>query len=314
MILAVTGAAGSIGSSLVRAACECGDYSAVRAIDLNESGLHTLASHSPLIRTIVADVGDQRAMEDALDGVGAIAHCAALKHVGMCEYNPGPAIRTNVLGTENVIRCGEGAGVERFVLLSTDKASQPTSVMSATKLLAERMLPAFSAWCGMKMAAIRFGNVFFSRGSVLPVWLRALDRGEPIRLTSRDATRFSITIEQAIMSILMLLRRPIESGTTYTMAMRAYDIGTLADQFCQVVASKRPKQEVIGLQPGEKAHELAFSPDEAARARPDGEFWATNPHWLATGDHSEVPWSSEHVNRIELDDLRRMVERYCRDS
>lgn len=309
MIVVVTGAAGSIGSSVVRVLSAGTECSSVRAVDTNETGLHSLVGSCPNVRPICADVRDEWAMRLACRGADAVVHCAALKHVTICEYNPDSAISVNVGGTSTVVRAADESDVKRFVLLSTDKASQPTSVMAATKLLAERLLPAYARWRGIETCAIRFGNVFYSRGSVLPVWVRAVGRGEPIRITDRSATRFSIDIDHAVMGIVRLLTRPIESGTTYVLPMKSYDLGSLADMFCAGVGHD-VVQEVVGLQPGEKLHELALSPDESERAKPDGEFWSTNPSWPVGVSQSGVVWDSDHADRLQADDLRRLIERY----
>ena len=205
----VTGAAGSIGGELATQVAALGP-SALVLVDTNESGvfdLHLeLQARYPLLTLlpVIASVADRQAIEQAMDRSqpDVVFHAAAYKHVPLMEQYPGEAIRTNVLGSINIARVAAGAGVERFVMVSTDKAVRPTSVMGASKRLAEVAVADVGRSTGMSTCSVRFGNVLGSRGSVIPTFERQIRMGGPVTVTDRHMRRYFMTVEEAASLII----------------------------------------------------------------------------------------------------------------
>lgn len=191
----VTGGCGSIGSHLVTEILEQ-DPSVVRVLDNNEEGLfglqQKLGAEAP-VRYLLGDVRDQDRLELAMEDIDVVFHAAALKHVTLNEYNPFETVQTNVQGTQNLIQAALEEEVESVVAISTDKASNPTSVMGATKLLSERLIIAANTYKGSRdtrFGCVRFGNVLGSSGSVVPIFIDQIREGGPVTVTDPDMTRF----------------------------------------------------------------------------------------------------------------------------
>ena len=245
MTTLITGGAGSIGSEVVRHLSDLGEP--VRVMDINEEGLWSLACEIPDLDIRLGDVQYIGDVERAMDGCSRVVHCAAYKHVHLCEASPEAAYRVNVMGTMNVMKAAEG---RRVVLLSTDKASQATSVMGQTKRTAEWVITSSSNAC-----YTRFGNVIGSRGSLVPAVIRYRDMGRAIPLTDPDMTRFFITIEDA----LGVIMRGLECRSPGYVALsrvqlRSARIGDFLEVCRDIFAPGLPIEE-IGARPGESTHE-----------------------------------------------------------
>ena len=180
-VVLVTGGTGSIGSEIVKKVLEHSPK-AVRVLDNNETSLFELEQelNSNKIRTLIGDIRDNERLMRALEGVDIVFHAGALKHVPLCEYNPFDAVKTNVIGTQNVLNAALDQNVDKVIVISTDKAVNPINVMGATKLLAERLTISANNYTGDKntvFSCVRFGNVLDSRGSVVPLFKNQLKKG-----------------------------------------------------------------------------------------------------------------------------------------
>ena len=274
----VTGASGSVGAALVRRLLE--DGHTVCAFDQSEDGLfnleHELKNESGRLRLFLGNVRDEDRLRRAMDGVKIVFHCAALKHVYLSEYNPFEAMQTNITGTHNVIQAAMAAEVERVVITSSDKAVNPTSTMGATKLLGERLFVAANHFAGThktKFSCVRFGNVLNSNGSVLQIFRRQLGSNLPLTITSKNMTRFFISMSQAVDLCLNASARMV-GGEIFVMSMGSCDIMSIA----KAVSGSRPFQSVeIGLKPGEKLYEELVTENEAPRTVIDGNTYVVLP-------------------------------------
>ncbi len=262
----VTGGLGSIGGEIVRRLVD--EYSTKKIIifDNRETELfYAKQAFSDKVHVIYGDVRDARAVERAFKGVNIVFHAAAMKHVIMCEMNPFEAVKTNVIGTENVINAAVNNRVEKVVVISTDKAVNPTNVMGATKLLAERLVSAFCSSYNKdnapRFSVVRFGNVLASRGSVLEIWDKQLRAGEKITVTDPDMTRFFMDVSQSvylIFSAMVMGKR----GETFIFKMPSIKIGDLARAFLEVRGYPADHVKITGKRPGEKTHEELLNNDE----------------------------------------------------
>ncbi len=264
----VTGAAGSIGSEIVRQLTGLG--ARVYLLDHDESRLHGLyleLSGSGLLdgdTIVLADIRDRRRLHRVFEHLSpsVVFHAAAHKHLQLLERAPAEAVKTNVYGTQNVVDASLAAGVERFVLISTDKAAEPSSVLGSSKLLSEYVLQGI-AHHGMRVASVRFGNVLGSRGSLLDTLRWQLANGLPITITHPEVTRFFMSIPEAV-GLVLEAALLADCGETYVLDMgdpiRVVDI---VERFSDLTGWPIASYTFSGLRPGEKLHEVLAGSGES---------------------------------------------------
>ena len=270
----VTGGTGSIGRGIVHKLLEY-EPKIVRVFSNDEDGLFNLRQnfkdHSHL-RFLVGDIRDKERLTMAADDVDFIFHAAALKHVPLCEYNPFEAVKTNVLGTQNIIDVAMGEEVEKVILISTDKAVNPINVLGATKLLAERLTISANYYMRKTvLSCVRFGNVLNSRGSVLPLFDEQIKKGGPVEITDPEMTRFVMTIARAI-ELVLRAAEIAKGGEVFIFKMPALRIVDLAAVMIEELAPQNGyeprniKVEIIGKRMGEKYDEELMTEEEARNA------------------------------------------------
>ncbi|KUO74770.1 MAG: hypothetical protein APF77_10935 [Clostridia bacterium BRH_c25] len=226
------------------------------------------------IRFLLGDVRDKERLNKAMHGIDIAFDMAALKHVPACEYNPFEAVKTNVLGTQNVIECAIENKVKKVIYASSDKAVSPTNTMGATKLLAERLIASADYWKGGKtpvFAAVRFGNVLRSRGSVVPLWEEQILSKKEISVTDPNMTRFMISIDSAV-DLTMRACEIAKGGEIFVLKMPVVRLGDLAEVVIEKVCGRAAISmdevniKTIGLRPGEKMYEELMTEDESQYA------------------------------------------------
>ncbi len=271
----ITGAAGSVGQELIR---QLLDYSPaeIRAVDNNETGLFLLGEryrHTQKVNVYLGDVRDARKMENLCAKVDIVFHAAALKHVGLSEYNPFDAVQTNILGVKNIIQAAMCQGVSRVIFTSSDKAVNPTSVMGTSKLMGERLITAaniVNANGFQVFSSVRFGNVIGSRGSVVPIFADQIMRGRPVTVTDIHMTRFFMTLSQAARLVLEACTLAC-GGEVFVAKMPVMRILDLARAMIELLAPPwgLDPQEVdirfIGARSGEKLYEELLNAEEMSR-------------------------------------------------
>lgn len=272
----VTGGTGSIGSEIVRKLLHF-HPNVLRVLSNDEDGQFKLQQELQdyqNVRFLMGDIRDLERTKRAAEGIDFIFHAAALKHVPLCEYNPFEAVKTNVIGTQNVIEVAMEEEVDKLITISTDKAISPIGVMGATKLLAERLTISANYYKGMRRTAfscIRFGNVLGSRGSVVSLFGEQLGKGSPITITEPDMTRFVMSIPRAVKLVLKAAEMA-QGGEVFIFKMPAVRIGDLAQAMIEKLAPehgyhpKDIKVKVIGRRPGEKQDEELMTQQEAEKA------------------------------------------------
>jgi len=261
-VILVTGGTGSFGKKFIEVVLR--DYSPSKIIvfsrdELKQYEMRQKGFDHPNLRYFLGDIRDFPRLRRAFEGVDYVIHAAALKQVPACEYNPMEAVKTNVLGSSNVIDAALDAKVERVVALSTDKAVNPINLYGATKLAAEKMFIQSNAYAGgrsTRFSCVRYGNVVGSRGSVVPVFLRQESQGV-ITITDERMTRFWISLEQGVRFVIRCLQE-MHGGEVFVPKIPSMKVIDLAK-----VIAPEAEIEIIGIRPGEKIHEVLISEDEA---------------------------------------------------
>lgn len=281
----VTGAGGSIGSEIVRQLRRL-DPERVYMLDQDESALHSLSlelkGHGLFDSDdfVLADVRDPRAMRAVMRAVrpDIVVHAAAHKHLPLLERYPAEALRTNVIGTQNVAGAAAEAGVRLFVNVSTDKAANPVSVLGASKRLAEMIVARIGREAGttMRTASVRFGNVLGSRGSFLPGLAWQIEHDLPVTITHPDVTRFFMTIPEAA-GLVLEAALMAQKGETYVLDMgEPVSILDLTRDYARRRGLPRPHIEFTGLRPGEKLHEELVDAHEVRALTPHPRIWSVH--------------------------------------
>lgn len=272
----VTGGTGSIGGAIVDALLAY-EPAVVRVISRDDTKQFELAQRhrgERRLRLLIGDVRSRERLARAMSGIDLVFHAAALKHIAAAEFNPFEATETNVRGTQNAVEAAIDADVGKFLTISTDKAVDPTNVMGATKLLAERLMSAAEHYKGAartQFAAVRFGNVIGSRGSIAPLIWHQVSRGGPVTVTNPDMTRYMMPISDAVQLCFAAMSH-MEGGEVFILKMPRVRIGDLIEVLIEMYAPQfgyNPREirvEVIGMQAGEKRDEALMTADEAAAA------------------------------------------------
>jgi FlaA1/EpsC-like NDP-sugar epimerase len=283
----VTGGSGSIGSEIVKKVLQC-EPKVVRVLSNDENCLFNLEQELQgysNLRFLVGDVRDKERLQRAVENIDFVFHAAALKHVPLCEYNPFEAVKTNALGTQNVIEAAMEEEVEKLITISTDKAVNPVNVMGATKLLAERLTISANYYKGLRKTAfscVRFGNVLDSRGSVIPSFREQIRKGGPVTLTDSDMTRFVMTIPKAV-DLVLKAAEIARGGEIFIFKMRALRISDLAEAMINGLAlqcgynPESIKVQISGKRAGEKIYEELLTADEAINASETEDMFIITP-------------------------------------
>jgi UDP-N-acetylglucosamine 4,6-dehydratase len=261
-VVLITGGTGSFGKKFTE--IMLAEYHPAKLIiysrdELKQHEMRTAGFEHASLRYFIGDVRDQERLRRAMHGVNVVVHAAALKQVPACEYNPMEAIKTNIMGTSNVIEAALDAGVGKVMALSTDKAVNPVNLYGATKLAAEKLVVqsnAYAAGTATRYACVRYGNVVGSRGSVVPVFLQQRQSGK-VTITDERMTRFWLSLEQGVHFVIRCIEG-MHGGEVFVPKIPSMKVVDLA----RAIAPKA-KIEVIGIRPGEKLHEVLISEDEA---------------------------------------------------
>ncbi len=274
--LLITGGTGSFGNAVLRRFLKS-DIGQIRIFSRDEKKQDDMRHEyrDARLKFYIGDVRNIDSLEEALVGVDFVFHAAALKQVPSCEFYPVEAIRTNSLGTDNVLQASERNGVKRVVVLSTDKAAYPINAMGMSKALSEKVMVARSRVAGERglvFCGTRYGNVMASRGSVIPLFLDQIEAGEPITVTDLDMTRFMMTLDDAVDLVLFAFEhgRP---GDLFVQKAPAATIATLAEALKRLMGAPDHPVKVIGTRHGEKLYETLLTREERARAEDLGNYF-----------------------------------------
>jgi len=280
--LMITGGTGSFGNAVLNRFLRT-DIGEIRIFSRDEKKQddmrHEFQAKMPdvaeKIKFYIGDVRDYESVKNAMYGVDYIFHAAALKQVPSCEFFPIEAVKTNVLGTENVLNAAIDSGVKNIVCLSTDKAAYPVNAMGTSKAMMEKVIVAKARTVDpqkTKICCTRYGNVMCSRGSVIPLWIDQIRNGQPITLTDPTMTRFIMSLDEAVDLVLFAFEHGV-SGDILVQKAPACTIQTQAEAVCELFGGDKNNIKVIGIRHGEKMYETLLTNEECANAIDMGDFY-----------------------------------------
>ena len=323
--LMITGGTGSFGNAVLKRFLRT-DIGEIRIFSRDEKKQddmrHEYQANYPevahKIKFYIGDVRNRSTLKTAMRGVDYIFHAAALKQVPSCEFVPMEAVKTNVIGTDNVLDAAIDAGVKSVICLSTDKAAYPINAMGISKALEEKVAVAKSRnSLNTKICCTRYGNVMCSRGSVIPLWIDQIRAGQPITLTEPSMTRFIMSLDEAVDLVLFAFEHG-QNGDILVQKAPACTIQTQAEAVCDLFGGKKEDIKVIGIRHGEKMYETLLTKEECAKAEDMGNFYrvpADNrdlnyDKYFKDGDTERVKideFNSNNTKRLNLEETKAKI-------
>ena len=323
--LLITGGTGSFGNAVLNRFLRT-DIGEIRIFSRDEKKQddmrHDFQARMPevanKIKFYIGDVRNKSTLKYAMKGVDYVFHAAALKQVPSCEFFPMEAVKTNVIGTDNVLDAAIDAGVKCVICLSTDKAAYPINAMGITKAIEEKIAVAKSRLSGdTKICCTRYGNVMCSRGSVIPLWIDQIRKGNPITLTEPKMTRFIMSLEEAVDLVLFAFEHG-KNGDILVQKAPACTIQTQAEAVCELFGGKKEDIKVIGIRHGEKMYETLLTKEEAAKAIDMGNFYAVPADnrdlnydkYFVEGDVKRATideFNSDNTYRLNLEETKAKI-------
>lgn len=320
--LLITGGTGSFGNAVLKRFLDSG-LKEVRIFSRDEKKQEDMriAYNNEKIKFYIGDVREYRSIEDAMDGVDYVFHAAALKVVPSCEFFPIEAVKTNVIGTSNVLEAAINKKVKKVIVLSTDKAAYPINAMGMTKALMEKVSVAKGRNLGPDDTVIcrtRYGNVMASRGSVIPLFLEQIANGGPITITNPDMTRFMMTLEDAVDLVIYAFQHG-EQGDLFVQKAPAATVGVLAQAINELKGTD-VTTKIIGTRHGEKQFEVLVTREEMASAVDLGEYYrvCADNRSLNYASYEKkgiedfdtiVEYNSDNTDRLDVDGMKRLLKK-----
>jgi UDP-glucose 4-epimerase len=317
----ITGGTGSFGTAFLKKVVANNEFSEIRIFSRDEKKQDDLRKslNDDRLKFYIGDVRDSSSVSQAVKGVDYIFHAAALKQVPSCEFFPLEAIKTNVIGTENVLLSAEAFEVKKVVILSTDKAAYPINAMGMTKALMEKVMVAKSRnlddsktiFCGT-----RYGNVMASRGSVIPLFINQIKTGKPLTITDPEMTRFMMTLDNAVELVLYAFKNG-KQGEMFVQKSPAATVSVLAQALLELYDSKSSIQE-IGIRHGEKKYETLVTSEEMVKANDLGDYYSIASDnrglnyapYFSEGNKKEVltgEYNSDNTERLNVTKMKDLL-------
>lgn len=317
----ITGGTGSFGNAVMNRFLDS-DIGEIRIFSRDEKKQDDMRQvyRSPKVKFYVGDVRDNASVSQAMQSVDFVFHAAALKQVPSCEFHPMEAVKTNVLGTENVLEAAIQAGVEKVICLSTDKAVYPINAMGMSKALMEKVMVARSRSLNDSQTVLcgtRYGNVMATRGSVIPLMIAQIRRGEPITVTDPEMTRFMMSLDDALALVLYAFRNAT-NGDIFVQKSPAATIDTLTAAITELLGVPDYPVQVIGTRHGEKLFEVLLSREEMALADDHGEYFKVSPDlrdlnyekFVERGETKisrSTEYSSHNTRRLSVEQVKELL-------
>ena len=320
-ILIITGGTGSFGKAVLQRFLKSERFSEIKIFSRDEKKQDDLRKklNDPKVKFILGDVRDFNSVESAVQGVDYIFHAAALKQVPSCEFFPMEAVKTNIIGTDNVLRAAEKYAVKNVVVLSTDKAAYPINAMGMSKALMEKVMVARSrenngndqVFCGT-----RYGNVMASRGSVIPLFIDQIKNGVPLTITDPEMTRFMMTLDDAVNLVLYAFENG-KPGDIFVQKAPAATIQTLVDALLELYQAPN-EVKTIGVRHGEKLYETLVNREDMVKAEDLGDYYripADNRNlnydqYFTDGDNrvsGVEEYHSHNTHRLDVEEMKKLL-------
>jgi UDP-glucose 4-epimerase len=316
----VTGGTGSFGHDFINLVLGRHEPARVVVYSRDEKKQHDmrLAYSDPRLAFVIGDIRDRHQVASAMRGVNYVFHAAALKQVPSCEFFPMEAVRTNVIGTHHVLEAAEQNGVEKLVVLSTDKAVYPINAMGQSKALMEKLMLARSqepqttvTFCG-----VRYGNVMYSRGSVIPLFVEQIASGRPLTVTHPDMTRLLLPLAEAVELVTFALEHG-RQGDLFVRKAAAATVGDLAQATLDVFEAQNGI-ETVGIRAGEKMHEVLVTAEEFARAEEFDDYYRISCHrgrnyddfftrGILSSAFAKEGYTSENARRLSVTEIEQLL-------
>jgi UDP-N-acetylglucosamine 4,6-dehydratase/UDP-glucose 4-epimerase len=315
----ITGGTGSLGTALTKRLLKT-NVETIRIFSRDEWKQVKMQSEitDNRLRFFIGDVRDKERLSRALKDVNIVIHAAALKQMPVAEYNPFEAVKTNVLGTENLIASCLDNNVEMVLGIGTDKAVSPVNTYGATKFLMERLFISANFFKGnqkIKFATVRYGNVLGSRGSIVPIFINQIQNGKKITITDPEMTRFNITMDEALNLIFRAIKNA-KGGEIFIPKLKAYKVGDMKDAIIEGLNSNT-ESEVISIRPGEKIHEFLINTDELRNTFENNEDYVIIDQQLQDSEFNKEnilprttlnqPYSSDKVDLLTKEELKEIL-------
>jgi UDP-N-acetylglucosamine 4,6-dehydratase len=322
-VLVVTGGTGSFGNAVLRRFLHS-DFAEIRVFSRDEKKQDELrrqySNHK--LKFYIGDVRDPESLSNVMRGANHVFHAAALKQVPSCEFHPMEAVKTNILGVENVIEAAISAGVSRIVCLSTDKAVYPINAMGISKAMMEKVMVAKSRGLERTNSVVcgtRYGNVMASRGSVIPLFVEQVRAGSPLTITDPQMTRFMMTLEDAVDLVLYAFTNA-DNGDIFVQKAPAASIEVLAQALLELLGKPDHPISIIGTRHGEKRYETLLSREEMARAEDRGKYFRIAPDlrdlnygkFVESGEQrisSAEDYNSDNTERLDVAGMKELLLR-----
>ena len=315
----ITGGTGSLGTALTKKLLET-NVDTIRIFSRDEWKQVKMQSEftDKRLRFLIGDIRDKERLSRALKDVNIVIHAAALKQMPIAEYNPFEAVKTNIIGTQNLIEACLDNNVELVLAIGTDKAVSPVNTYGATKFLMERLFVSANFYKGdqkIKFLCVRYGNVLGSRGSIVPVFVNQIKTGKKITVTDPTMTRFNISMDEALNLIFRVLRNG-KGGEIFVPKLKAYRVGDMKDAIMEGLNSN-VKSEIISIRPGEKIHEFLISNDELRNTFENDDDYVIIDKQLQDLDFNKentlvpttlsYPYSSDKVELLTKEELKEIL-------
>lgn len=318
-IILISGGTGSFGNAVLRRLLDT-QVKEIRILSRDEKKQDDMRKHynNDKLKFFIGDVRDKQSVENAVKGVNYIFHAAALKQVPSCEFFPLEAVKTNILGTDNVLEAAIDNNVERVVCLSTDKAVYPINAMGLSKAMMEKVMMAKSKLSDSTvLCATRYGNVMASRGSVIPLFVEQIRAGKPITITDPNMTRFMMTLEDSVDLVFFAFTNSTP-GEVFIQKSPATTISILAEAIAQLMNVPDHPINIIGTRHGEKLYEVLLSREEMAAAQDMGDYYRVVPDlrdlnyekYFSEGEiklSKAEDYNSHNADRLDLEGTKNLL-------
>ena len=318
-IIVITGGTGSFGKTVTKHLL-CNDVKEIRIFSRDETkqdALRTKHMHDSRVKFYIGDIRDYDSIYAALNGVDYVFHAVALKQVPSCEFFPVEAVKTNIIGTENVLNSAINNKVEKIICLSTDKAVYPINAMGISKAMMEKVFVAKSRNSGKtKIIGTRYGNVMGSRGSVIPLFIEQIKAGKPITITDPKMTRFMMSLDEAVELVLYAFKNG-NQGDLFVQKSPAATVSVLAKALVELYKSKAPVKE-IGIRHGEKMYETLVTKEEMIKAEDQEKYFKISPdgrdlnydQYFSKGTlkSSINEYNSNNTNLLNVEEMKNLLQ------